>query len=383
MKVAKDRLVNWSVLIGTCVACLLVAELGLRALSPVAGYLVVTYRQTIPGVKETVVFERDHLGLRSKPQLLADTVSPIRILCLGASTTEQATQSFHDTWCGNLGEKLNLEMADAGFEPSFETMIFGRGGWRAVDVLAWAELNIEAVGPDVVVLLLGVNDLTWNSSSVFSAEGLGAAVAASREWQTLKPFLTRCRRASRICQQGVDLLTHIRGRYRVLTGRSLEWHSAMLTDLRAQRARLPLISEFDRNPDPIAEFREATDSLISLLRGRGIGVIVLGQPVLWREGLSEEEEATLWFSIPTPSGRYKAPAAVLRAEMDRFNQVQESLAAQHDIIYLDLGAILPRTLDVFFDDCHFTDLGNLLVSRAVLPVVSDLVRSTRHGSAPL
>jgi hypothetical protein len=37
--------------------------------------------------------------------------------------------------------------------------------------------------------------------------------------------------------------------------------------------------------------------------------------------------------------------------------------------YIDLDASMPKTLDYYFDDCHFTDKGSARVAAAVLPTL--------------
>ena len=65
-------------------------------------------KQSLPGVKSNIVYSSRKYGIRSL-SAIADTKSEdqLRILCLGASTTEQMTQETRDTWCGLLGLHLS------------------------------------------------------------------------------------------------------------------------------------------------------------------------------------------------------------------------------------------------------------------------------------
>jgi lysophospholipase L1-like esterase len=368
------------------------AEAGLRVFAPVTvdpptgnplagGW---EYRQNLPGLRPVIVYQRNKYGLRSraigsKPKEPGD----VRVVCLGASTTDQPTQNLEDTWCDLLGVALNRDYAAPGVR--YQTGSFGRGGYRVTDDLAWAEDSLAALQPDLVVLLLGINDLAYNGGPEYRYIGLDSALARSRiqrgsastaPTDTL-PSLGRrlCSARLQLCRRAILLSRRLAG------GQALEWHSANLPHLRQAYRDLPSVRAVARDPDPIVEFRDGVDSLVGLLASRGVDIVLLGQPVLWSATMAPAEQAVLWFSVATPEGKLRPDGEWLAREMARYNKAQEAVARERGVPFLDLNGRVPRTLEYLFDDCHFTDLGSRRVAEELLPVVGPRARDIARARA--
>ena len=58
----------------------------------------------------------------------------------------------------------------------------------------------------------------------------------------------------------------------------------------------------------------------------------------------------------------------------RLCEVQRREAERPKAEYVPLDGLLPRNFGTFFDDCHFTDAGNVRVAEAIHPVVASVVR---------
>jgi lysophospholipase L1-like esterase len=355
------------------------AEMVLRLLAPVplegssqpAGpALRVTIKQDLPGLKPRVHYERNDYGLRTTAHIPGPKPAGVtRILCLGASTTDQATQNVEDTWCSRLGVGLDRKLGAQ--VQRFEAAGYGRGGYRAIDLLAWVEDSLEAVQPDVVVVLVGINDLAFMGGPGYIYRGLDLSLAASRRARGPKPP-GKPSIARRLCPTSLQLCRRLILLKRRFTANPLEWHGTNLTKRRREYRRLPAVTELRRDPDPAVEFHDAVDSLVGTLQSRGIKTVLLGQPTLWSPDPTQEEEAVLWFGVETPKGKVRPSGRWLAQEMARYNSILEGVAVRREVSYLNLEARIPRTLDYFIDDCHFTDLGSERISDAILPVVGAL-----------
>ncbi len=389
------RIRETGLFLGVLLASLLTAEVVLRFLAPVpAGTeappgesLRVTVKQTLPGLQPEITYQRNAYGLRTTARIPGPREPGVtRILCLGASTTDQATQSLEDMWCSRLAEGLNRQFAEASLR--FEAAAFGRGGYRAVDLLAWAQDSLAAIQADLVVLLVGINDLALVGGPEYRYAGLDASLARSRAVRSHPK--AEPSRLYRFCPAPFQLCRRVVHLKKRLSTNSLEWHSAELPRLRAEYRELPVVAEPRREPDPIVEFREAADSLTGLLQASGIRTVLVGQPTLWSAQATDEARATWWFGIQTPLGAVRPSGAWLSSEMARYNAVLESVARNRSAAYVDLPGMIPRTLEYFFDDCHFTDRGSakvaeLLASRiAVLLAAASLVHvgSGPHHAGP-
>jgi lysophospholipase L1-like esterase len=327
-------------------------------------------KQQLPGLKSEITYERNGYGLRTADSIPGPRSPGVtRILCLGASTTDQATQDLEDTWCHRIGAGLSGRFA--GPQRRFETAAYGRGGYRAVDLLAWAQDSLDAIDPDIVVVLVGINDLAFMGGAGYRYQGLDSSLANSREVRGPKPPPSPSL-ARRLCPAALQLCRRLRLLREGNRGR-LEWHSANLPRLREEYRNLPSVREPVRSPDPAVEFREAVDSLVRVLQARGIKPVLLSQPTLWSAHASEEEQAALWFGIQTPAGKVRPDGAWLSREMARYDSILEAVAAHRSISFVDLATRIPRSLEYFFDDCHFTDKGSRQVALEVMETVALLI----------
>jgi lysophospholipase L1-like esterase len=331
------------------------------------------FSQNIPGLKSEVRYDRNRFGLRSLSMNMpekADNV--VRILCLGASTTEQTTQSTEDMWCSLLEQHLNREYRDR--EITFEAAAFGRGGVRATDNAVWLARMFDIVQPDIVVTLLGINDLSLNGGPGYVARNIDGELA-----QPGDSLLVRCQEISQLCRRSVSTMKRIKQAYQLSKGSVVEWHSDNLPARRSYYQSLPFMHRIEREPDPLVEFADSVRWILDFLRKRDVAAIVLGQPVIWNSDLSDSESASLWFPIFTPDGPVRADPAWLATEMERYNSTQKTLAHDYGAPYVDLNSMIPKSSEYFFDDCHFTDKGSALMAKKVAPALRTTI-DTLSGS---
>ena len=339
-----------------------------------------TIHQTLPGVRQTIIYERNAFGFRSLSMRQKEKPSnTIRIFCLGASSTDQATQSTEDTSYGILEKELNDTFKDSKFR--IEMVGYGRGGWKAIDTLAWVKTNLEAYDPDVVITLMGVNDLAWNGGPGYSLETFEERLGQKEDEERKNRAVLLLEEYSQLYRRGVLARMRLKLWRHRKDGRVFGWHSRQLPKLREEYKQYPYVARPARNPDPIDEFSHAMNALLGLLQEMRIRVIVLGQAVLWNDSMSKEEVDSLWFSVDTPKGKVRASGSWLEREMHRYDRVQEHLAVHHGATYFDLDTQIPKTLEYYFDDCHATDLGSRKAASAVFPIVKELLEEM-EGQRP-
>lgn len=360
---------------GGLVAGLAAAEGLLWSFFPATDEVREALVQTLPGVKREIVYATNAFGMRSLSLTRAKKPPrTVRILCLGASTTNQPTQATADIWSAVLERMLAEEFAGSGWR--IEVAAWGIGGQRVFHRVAWCAANLDRFRPDLIVTLEGINDLCYGGGAGYAYSGPEARLAEiAGERTSLAGLKAWLRSRSQVVRRVALLRRSLRIAKARAAGMAFEWHSRNLPDLRAARARLPLRDEVVRSPDPFDEFRDGMEALLSLARSRGVEVVVLGQPAVWRAGMSPEEEGALWLTVETPQGRVRGSPEWLARELARYNAAQRRLAERAGATYVPLDEMLPRMRDVFFDDCHFTDVGNVAVARAIFPAVAERVRA--------
>lgn len=344
--------------------------------------------QNISGLKREIIFELNSFGFRAKSMNSKEKQpGTFRIFCLGASTTIQPFQSIEDTWCAFLEKNLNRVFKSEGM--TFETVAYGIGGMKAIDLLAWVKLYLLQFKPDLVVTLMAINDLSFNGGINYSYTGLDdklhvlslkkiskKKIPKGNASKIKSPSIMRnCKKISQLCRR----LNHAKYNFiqwwKLKTGASVSVDSKNLPILQRQYRLYPLVSRPQREPDPIHEFSDAMSELLRFLNNSDIDTIVLGQPVLWKKDMNSDELNSLWFYLNTPKGPVRPSSLWLEQEISRYNNVQSRHANNFDATYIDLDRLIPKNLEHYFDDCHFTDRGSMRVATEIFPIVKEQVQS--------
>ncbi len=181
------------------------------------------------------------------------------------------------------------------------------------------------------------------------------------------------RRYSQLARRALNFQRNMKLRSAKRSGAVKEWHSAAMPTLRQEYATYPYRETPRRATDPIREFGDGLAAMVRALKVDGIPAIVMSQPALWKPEMPVEELNRLWFWIETPEGRVRASTAWLSSELVRYNTLQKQIAEHYDTRFLDLAEQVPRNLEMFFDDCHFTDAGSRHVAEAIVPVVAEII----------
>lgn len=361
---------------------LLLVEGMLWTVAPLAGRgdeLRFPVRQQIPGVRPEATYERNGFGFRSL-SMRSEPKPPrtLRVVVLGGSTTDEATHDTADTWSGQL--ERSLRDAFAPQKIAVEVLAYGRPGHTIVESLAFARLHLARFEPDLIITLDGINQLAWRGGPDYRYDGSSIAPEAGRaRW--LARLEDSCLAASQLCRRTRVAKNRLQIWWALQRGRALGWQAEELPTRRAEYAALPFVAEPRRNPDPIREFGDAVDALLTWVVSQQLDAVVLGQPVLWRPVPSDAERAVFWFPIQTPAGSVRADPGWMEREMRRYNGRQAEVARRHGFTFIDLDPILPKDLEHFIDDCHFTNRGSRLVAESITGAVRErlLARAEQRG----
>ena len=312
------------------------------------------WKHDIAGIKPEVAFEKYH-DLRgvswTEQSPLPKPPGTFRILIVGASTTESSQQDPKDAWWGLLEKKLQQQPELAG--KPVQVLAFGQGGFEVSDINTWLKHELHELNPDLLITLVGVNDVAFPAHSDSDLPGM----------YRLRGFL---RKVSQIYRHA----SVIKLKWSVARGLAVNWITAKdMMELAAKLRALPLSEPASRNPDPLPRFANGVHSVISLAHQNNTPVLLLGQPVLWKEKMNEAEDSVRWFRHYEGQEAYQASGAWMYHEMQRFNDAQRKAAAETGSCFVNLDEVVPKSLDVYYDDCHYTDAGSIKVAEAVFPAV--------------
>ena len=335
---------------------------------------IVVQITNLPGLKKYITYDENDFGFRSlSMHSVKKPSNTIRIICLGHSTTQQPTQATEDIWSSILEKKLQEKFRSKGIR--IEVAARGKGGEGVKQNSFWAQENILQYQPDLVILLEGINDL-WQEASkakdVHAKNLPGENSDAQREDFFLQ--FSQIYRRLRILQYNFDLNEAIK------RGVRLDWHSQNLPKFRRMRRNTPYVEKLQLDPSQIIAFSENLSALLKFFKKANVPVIVLGQPALWKAGMSADEMNALWLTLHTSRGWVRPSTEWLENEMTNYNNIQNRISDIFKVPYIDLDKRIPKNLQYFFDDCHFTDLGNIEIANEIFPEVEEQVgKIISHG----
>ncbi|MCX6181381.1 MAG: GDSL-type esterase/lipase family protein [Bacteroidetes bacterium] len=116
-------------------------------------------------------------------------------------------------------------------------------------------------------------------------------------------------------------------------------------------------------------YKNNINALIDLAKENQVALIFATQPVLWSSNNTKHQEEMMWLggigNFQENGGQYYT-AKVLDESMKLFNQTLIKTASERGVKVIDLYSFLPKDESIFYDDCHFTELGAKRVAEVIL-----------------
>ena len=332
----------------------------------------------VPGVSDTARFVTNSLGIRG-PEFGPDSAE-YRILAIGASTTECAMLDEPETWTA-IVERVLPRTRDGR-----RTWVgnAGRSGLTSRDHVVEMKYFVpELPRIDVVVVLVGINDLTSTLKQGFQYQPpLPITDSAAERQQVSRTFAVT---PGPFHRPGTEFLL----------SEGAPWYKATALWQLAKRARIRVSSTslvqdpigrnyevwrshrrsatpLDSLPDleaGLAEYSRNLNRLADLADHLHVELVLVTQPTLWAPTLPDSARALLWLGGP---GEFQAEAGhdyfavpPLRHALDRYNAVLLQVCAERHLACLDLASRIPADARWFYDDVHFTKAGAALVGQII------------------
>jgi hypothetical protein len=328
----------------------------LRVVGMVGAGLILCY-----GVAEVVhAATREHRfdpflqfpGTRFDSVAAPPTPGVVRVATLGGSTTHNPHLPAHQRYPAVLEELLSST-------GPHEVLNAGMDWWTTKHSHINYATYVRDLDPEVVVVMHAINDLYRSFSSPRFSVGAydpqwshfyGPAIRGARP-HTLIGRLTSSWNAWELNRRWYSKWRFVERDHELATFRSLP--------------------DFERN----------LRSLVRTLRADGVRILLLTQPSLYHEGLDMTERARLWFPVtfcatPVDGWRWEVPSVTSMAlAMQAYNDAVIRVAAEEGAEVLDLASVVPRTLEYFGDDVHYSAAGAALIAREVARALQSTVPS--------
>jgi lysophospholipase L1-like esterase len=354
----REKLIRGMLLVGSSTLGLLLCAVGLqvfhgrvedwRVFPPHLNYTYRILPDVTPGIPEGMVqFKTNSEGIRARERG-ADFDRNFSVLCLGGSTTEGLFLGEENHWPRVLERRLqeargtNVWVGNAG-----------RSGLSTAQLVLVASNYLPRIKPHAVVVLTGVNEQVV-------PENPEEARAGQVNW-TLRETIKNRLRPIRLFRLIKDTLFE----YRDLSPNDVDlkgWgdtsaYEGQRQSLQEHARRYPPRERTWENLD-LSGFERSLRALWDACGQHGATLILCTQPSIYREDLKPEELRLLWML-----GNY-TPASK-RRRLDRINDKTREVAKQLGLKVVDLDRELPRTTEVFYDDCHFNVEGARRVAELI------------------
>lgn len=279
----------------------------------------------------------------------------IRIFLIGGSTTESWFIDDRHTFGALLEERLNRNLAKQGLEA--EVINAARGGVASADHYYVAH-EVMRYDPDLVIYLMGINDLTPYLNRGFRFEA-----------SETKALIRNALNSTQLSRRAVLLYRLQRYKGKIVRDYTGEERIKARQE-NAQKPLRPLPAEALTIPE---SYSHNLELLLDLHRRRQVPAVFMTQPTLWKEHMDQELERLL---TSNPGGlpvRY--PPGEMDALMERYNDVMRTSVerAGRSFHLLDLSRLVPKDTTTFYDDCHFNNFGHVQIARLLQRTLLDSV----------
>jgi lysophospholipase L1-like esterase len=347
-----------AVLLGLTLA-LMALEILLRVVQPVEyrvrGNKIVLLRNKnyifnndkIDRLDRIIYFTRNQLGFRGgpPPKNFAQTLT---ILTVGGSTTECFHVSDGKAWPDLLAQRLKEK-----FQPLWLNNA-GLDGHSTFGHLVLMKDYIVQLKPKVVLFLVGINDRALADYGALDQESLK------------KP-------AADFLQAGIDTLAQYSEimNYAVNLNRYSKAHQGGLVHANIDFARLKTLDMPEDSLNSLVNnhksqylkpYARRLQELIEVARGHNIEPVFMTQPIIYGEIIDPVSGADLG-RVDIGGINGKASWEIMKL----YNEVLRQVAAQNQVLLIDLATEMPKNSRYFYDTAHFTNEGCQLVAQIIDP----------------
>lgn len=333
----------------------------------------------IPGLKEKVTLEVTSVEqLRSRKWPSGPKVpGSLRILCVGGLATLGQLQNAEDTWWGQLGAKLEEKL------PGVTVEIGANGGvpHLAMTGAKWVATFAPDWKPDLIIANFGAGEvLSQPLDYSYSPTRFDSLPVPKRMRSSWKEFVLGFSQISR-WWTGRDLKTTTVRTQAVLGEK--DYFTENFNLMRKEYQKYPAIPNPFRlsDADPRNEYRDALKHLLATSQSIGARLILTGEPCLCRELMTVENAALLCTFMPKspsqPNLMVKVQPGWVEREIRRYQEVAQEIAAENDLVFVDLNETILPDADHFVNELVLTDVGAADMAAQLLPKVWPVVQKIR------
>jgi hypothetical protein len=299
---------------------------------------ILTPGDNMPGIKGPVEYTANGLGVRGPEARLEDF--DVRILCVGASTTECLYVTDKQTWPWLVMDRLTQKLGKPVFVGNT-----GRAGHITLNHDYLLNNYPLASRYNWVVVFCGWNDM--------------AAMLNTRRYETIKErvgtwTLQNAPAGRRQAYYGeLAILQRLEEVTRKPEGALQDPRGLWIDEQRQRRVKALKTRTIREVPREELEralviYRENLNQIINTCRRHNQQLVMMNSPTMHRKDLPAELASLTWFSVENEAYTSEVLAELIAA----YNRTMIEVCKQRGVDCIDLASLLPRDTTAFYDDCH-------------------------------
>lgn len=267
-----------------------------------------------------------------QPRAVPAGRTPLRIFCLGGSTTEW-TDSHGKDWARRVEEILRARERSS---VEVEVHNFGREWYTSQHTLINYTVNLKRYKPDVILVMHSINDLLVNADFSYFSGG-----PFQEDYRHFYGPLTRIFTRK-------DLFGMIQDKL------NSAWYYPHRREITT--SDFPGLISFRRNLEALGDVASADD----------VQTVFMSEPTLLKTSMREDERAALTMVHREAVGpEYQWSVETARVGMELYNDEIRTVAEERGYSFIDLEKVIPKSLQYFRDDVHYTDAAFPLIAEHV------------------
>jgi lysophospholipase L1-like esterase len=343
-----------------CLLGLLIAELALRYLwSGNQRYYLwaPNYTATLnlepgvmPGVGKVAHIRINSEGIRGS-EWSSERSREYRILAVGGSTTECLNLDQDKTWPALLQDGLR------GVASGRHIWVgnLGKAGLNTRDHLGLMRLAIGQFDVDLIIMLIGGNDMIHRLMQHSSYDPFFTTDEQRYlDWLGSRFAIVPLDREPSFVQR-LALRRLVKRTIRVSQSIQRDHEGTWIVRLREVRKRASLVNDLPPLDSGLDEYKRNIQAIVSEARRRALRMVLVTQPTIWKQDMSDHEQSLLWMGW-RPDGRFYTTEALAKA-MASYNDRLLETCSELTLDCIDLASRVPPTTELFYDDMHFTEAG--------------------------
>ena len=307
------------------------------------------FLQVVPNEMVYEGVNRDHFR---GPNIQKAKSQTYRIFCLGGSTTFNPFLKYEDSYPRQLERQLKETH-------SVELLNAGMSWYTSQHSLINYLIRIQEYRPDLIIVMHGINDLIRSFSPPRAAIG----PFKSDYSHFLGP------QADMILDLDLQRQPTLADTLFLDRNTSSFFSRHFFKQLRMERHELETV-DFGAFSS-LEAYRRSMRNLCELAQAHGVKVILATQGFLYKDEMSLQEKAVLRFARESANdGQRMASMRSMKRGMEMFNKATRSLAREYKLPLVDIEKAVPKNLEYFVDDVHFTPESAKLIASAVKEKIS-------------